>query len=492
MPEKFDTIIIGGGLAGLTCAALLAKAGLKVILLEKNNRLGGYAVSYTVKGHRFDIAIQALGGCDREGVIYRLIQSLDAEEDIRFLPCEPARVYYFGDSDTPWQQSGFNSTLIDSLSSRFPDQRSIIEECYEKWSGILTELEKIAVHSSGNVAFGFAKSYPLLTRYSGYTVKEFLDEHGVPEDLRRLMTARSGYCMLPEEKLALVGFACTEMTYNNGAWMVEGGVERITRLLAKALGEQGGIIRRQSRAVRIITEQGKVSGVATKDGLVYESDCVVMASSVRPALERMLDNPALLSDRFIKRLGAMQTSGSYYIAYYSVPAGAVEGLFPNIEVVDINMASQLPLVDPSWSPDAYYMLIPSLVDPSAAPAGRHCLCLSIPCPAGYIMGREGRRKCRRFLEQAALERFPQLKDRMTHLFELTPEHLETISNNTGGAAYGWLQTPEQSGIRRLNMKTPVPGLYLAGHWTMPGGGIAGVVTSGKLCAQTILKGILSG
>ena len=62
MPEKFDTIIIGGGLAGLTCATLLAKAGLKVILLEKNKRLGGYAVSYTVKGHRFDIAIQALGG----------------------------------------------------------------------------------------------------------------------------------------------------------------------------------------------------------------------------------------------------------------------------------------------------------------------------------------------------------------------------------------------------------------------------------------------
>ncbi len=481
MSNKFDTIIIGGGLAGLTCAALLAKAGLKVILLEKNKRPGGYAVSYTVKGHRFDIAIQALGGCDRDGAVFKLVRDLGAEKDVRFLPCEPARVYYFGDSDAPWQQSGFNASLIDSMSARFPEQRRIIEECYKTWHGILTELEKIALHSSGNIAFGFAKSYPLLARFSGYTVKEFLDENGVPDGLQTLMTARSGYCMLPTEKLSLVGFACTEMTYSNGAWMVEGGVERITRLLVKFAKAHGCIIK-QTRAVRIHTEQGEVRGVETKDGEIYDGSRIVMASSVRPALKNMLDKPELLSNRFIQRLEAMQTSGSYYIAYYSVPFDAVEGLFPNIEVMDAGRTSSLP-----WSPDTYYMLIPSMVDPSAAPAGRHCLCLSLPCPAGYYVDNEGSRACRIFLEQAAFERFPQLKGKMTYLFELTPTHLETISANPGGAAYGWVQTPEQSGIRRLNMKTPITGLYLAGHWTMPGGGIAGVVTSSKLCAQTIIK-----
>jgi len=482
MPEKFDTIIIGGGLAGLTCAALLAKAGLRVALFEKNNRLGGYAVSYTVKGHRFDIAIQALGGCSRDGAIFKLISELDAEEEIRFLPCEPARVYYFDGSGIPWEQSGFNSSLIDSLSSRFPELRSVIKECYATWSGILAELEKIALHSSGNVAFGFSKTFPLLARYSGFTVKEFLNEKGIPEDLQKLMTARSGYCMLPAEKLALVGFACTEMTYNSGAWMVQGGVERIPRLLTKTIEDCGGTIKRQSRVDSIHTEQGNARGVALKDGSVFKSNRVVMASSVRPSLENMLDDSELLSDRFIRRLAAMRTSGSYYIAYYSVPSKAVVGLFPNIEIMDRGMTSPLP-----WSPDTFYMLIPSLVDPSAAPAGRHCLCLSIPCPAGSMMGRQGRRTCRNFLEHAATDQFPQLRGMMTYLFELAPEHLETISGNPGGSAYGWAQTPAQSGIRRLNMKTPIPGLYLTGHWTMPGGGLAGVITSGQLCAQAILK-----
>jgi len=482
MSEKFDTVIIGGGLAGLTCAAVLAKAGFRVVLLEKNYRLGGYAVSYTIRGHRFDIAIQALGGCNTDGVIYGLIHDLGARDRVRFLPCEPARVYYFGDKEVPWQQSGFNSSLMDSLGSRFPDHRRIIEKCYTLWSGILTELENIASQGSGMVAFGFSKSYPLLARYSGYTVKAFLDELKVPEELQALMTARSGYCMLPAEELSLVGFACTEMTYNNGAWVVEGGIECITRILARAVEDHGGVIKRRSRVIRIHTVQGKVRGVETRDGTVYESDCVVMASAVRPALENLLDRPAMLPDRFIQRLAVMQASGSYYISYYSVPSEAVEGLFPNIEVKINKVSAPLP-----WSPDAYYMLIPSLVDPSAAPPGRHCLCLSIPCPPGYTMGRQGRHACRGFLEQTATGRFPQLKGTMTHLFELGPEHLETISGNPGGSAYGWLQTPEQSGIRRLNMKTPIPGLYLSGHWTMPGGGIAGVVTSGILCAQIVLN-----
>jgi len=482
MSKKFDTIIIGGGLAGLTCAALLAKAGLRVALLEKNNRLGGYAVSYTVKGHRFDIAVQALGGCDKGGAVFRLVRDLGFKDKIRFLPCEPARVYYFGDKHIPWKQSGFNTSLIDSLSGVFPDHRHIIEECYTTWSNILTELETIASGTSENIAFGFSKSYPLLARYSGYTIKTFLDERNVPQQLQALMTARSGYCMLPDEKLALVGFACTEMTYNNGAWMVEGGVERLTRLLTVAILENKGIVVRQARAEKIQTAQGAVCGVRTKNGMVYESDCIVMASAVRPALRNMLDRPDLLFDRFTRRLEAMQTSGSYYIAYYSVPSEAVQGLYPNIEVTHNQGVSRLP-----WSPETYYMLIPSLVDPSAAPTGRHCLCLSVPCPVGTMMGRKGRRSCRSFLEQAVMDRFPQLKGKLSHLFELAPEHLETISGNPGGAAYGWLQTPEQSGIRRLNMKTPIPGLYLSGHWTMPGGGIAGVITSGQLCAKTILK-----
>jgi prolycopene isomerase len=86
-----------------------------------------------------------------------------------------------------------------------------------------------------------------------------------------------------------------------------------------------------------------------------------------------------------------------------------------------------------------------------------------------------------------VDRFPQFKGELVYLFELGPVHLGILSGNPMGSAYGWAHIPSQSGIKRLNIKTPVPGLYLAGHWTMPGGGIPGVITSGQICAQTILN-----
>jgi phytoene dehydrogenase-like protein len=479
---SFFAAIIGGGLAGLTCGVLLSKAGYKVVLLEKNYRLGGYAVSYTKSGHRFDIAIQAIGGCDPDGAVRELLVDIQREDKVTFLPCEPARVYFFNDKAPPWRQSGSWLITLASLGDRYPEHRENIKECYTMWHGILQELQHIASDTSEFTPFRFSSTYPLLARYGKYTLKEFLDEKGLPDALQELLTARSGYCMLPAERLSVVGFACTEMTYRNGAWLVKGGIERLTRTLARSLTDFGGIIERKAKVVSIITHKGAVKGIKTEDGRKFQSKYVIIASAAGPALQNILDRPELLPNRYMNRLNSMKATGSYYISYYHVPRQAVEGLWPNMEIKNIKG-----VIYKDWSPKAYYVLIPSLVDATAAPGGSHCFCLSIPCPPGMILGNNGRQRCRAFLENIVQERFARLKGQLNFLFDLAPEQLAATTGNPDGCAYGWAQTPEQSGIKRLNLKTPIPGLYLAGHWTMPGGGIAGVITSGRLCAEAILR-----
>lgn len=483
-PEAFDALVIGAGLGGLTCAAFLARAGRRVLVLEKNRRIGGYATTYSIRGHRFDIATQALGGCGPGGHITSILEVLGLTGACDFLSCEPARAYYFPGEERPYLQHGAWTAQLELLSTRFPAERARLETCHGIWAGILRELEEIAASPPGSSLFGFRRSYPLLDHYGHFTLEEFLDEQDIPGPLRPLLTARAGYCMLPPPLLSLVGFACTEMAYSHGAWMVRGGVGRLARAVAGTIPSRGGRVKGMAPVRTILSDDRGVRGVETRDGRVFLARRIVIAADARKALGRWLDNPELLPAGFLKRLRRMEPSGSYYISYYRVPERAVQGMYPNSEIhgADLQAHNRLHPADTH----AYYILIPSLVDRSSAPPGFHSLCLSLPLSPSRTAGRD-KRKLRQDLENAVIMRFPDLKGRLIHLFDLWPEQLGSMTGNTNGAAYGWAQTPGQSGIYRLRMKTPVPGLYLAGHWTMPGGGISGVMTSGRLCAGMILE-----
>lgn len=81
---------------------------------------------------------------------------------------------------------------------------------------------------------------------------------------------------------------------------------------------------------------------------------------------------------------------------------------------------------------------------------------------------------------------PGFRDHITFAEGGTPRTVERFTLNNQGAIYGWDQSPEQSGANRLARVTPIEGLYLAGHWTQPGGGVISVVVSGVQTAQVIL------
>jgi len=476
----YDVIVVGAGLAGLTCGALLAKHGQRVLIIEQNTRLGGYATSYVSQDHHFDIATQALGGCDPAGPVYRVLDELGVADKVSFLPCTPARVYYY-DHQEPYIQHGQYQDQLAMLTVRFPKHRDALVNCFETWRGIYAELESIASLTHDRRSFGFARNFPLLARYGRATVEDFFTELDLPPALRKLLSARASYCLLPLDRLSLVGFACTEISYGAGAWMVEGGVVQLSKAIAKGFARFGGSILNHTTVSAIYTEGKQVTGVSTSSGAKISCRQLVVACDARRAILNWLDDPDLLPKAFLRKLAHMEPSGSYYVSYYRVPVDTVAGMYPNIEVRN-------DMTDRATTNGApvYYVLIPSMVDRNSAPSGYHSLCLSIPLPPGKTLDAAARKTIRQNLEKAVVLKFPALAGQLRWLFELSPGQLAAMTGNPGGSAYGWALTPEQAGIYRLNVRTPVDGLYLAGHWTMPGGGIAGVMISGRLCGQAII------
>jgi len=142
----------------------------------------------------------------------------------------------------------------------------------------------------------------------------------------------------------------------------------------------------------------------------------------------------------------------------------------------------------------FYLLAPSKVNPSHAPEGKSTLCLSYKVP--YHLSPDWNQSMRNQLSQRLITKasdfVPDLEYRILVKVETTPKTIEHWTGNRWGAAYGWAQTPRQSGIYRLQRTSPIPNLFLTGHWTSPGGGISGVMASGELTAKVVLSKFETG
>jgi prolycopene isomerase len=188
----------------------------------------------------------------------------------------------------------------------------------------------------------------------------------------------------------------------------------------------------------------------------------------------------------------MQPSLSYFILYLGIEGGLEELSVSNNEVFfDAQLLKEYQILYENRIPDEapFYLLVPSKVNPSHAPKGKSTLCLSYKVP--YHLSTDWGREIKDQLSQRLITKtsalIPDLKKRILVSVETTPKTIEGWTRNRWGAAYGWAQIPSQSGIHRLQRMTPIQNLYLTGHWTSPGGGIAGVVASGELTAEAVMN-----
>ena len=138
-------------------------------------------------------------------------------------------------------------------------------------------------------------------------------------------------------------------------------------------------------------------------------------------------------------------------------------------------------------PEWLSVTVPTFADPELAPANEHIMILTSLVRADVVKDwRAEKQRVANSLLEVAEERFSGLGRHLTFVESGTPRTMERYTRNTDGAAYGWELTPRQVGLTRSAQSTPVEGLFLAGHWTQPGGGVYGVVASGVGAARRVL------
>jgi len=487
MPDK-DVIIIGAGMAGLTCGCVLAKKGLKVLMIEKNQKVGGCCTSFEREGFSFDLSVQSIGECQKGGRIWHLLKTLNLLDQIHFVPLEPAREYHFPDQRVT--QSSRLETHIENLSSLFPKERKGIEEVYAVLKKMFEEFSSIPSSLSWFEPSSFSSQYPFLSRYKDKTYGELLNEFISHPFLKTLLSVRSSYGLLPPEEISAVGMAGIEMSYfNHGVSCVEGRVEQLPLKMGEVLEKMGAQILTGHEVDQILIEGKKAIGVRFKDGQEMAGKVVVSNIDARHTFSNLIGEEHIPSG-FRSKLKGMRPSLSYFILYLGIEGELDELSVSNNEVFfEARLQKEFEsLYENRISERApFYLLAPSKVNPSHAPKGKSTLCLS--CKTSYHFSQHWDREVKEQFSQRLINQastfIPNLDKRIAVKIETTPKTVEQWTGNQWGAAYGWAQVPRQSGIYRLSRTTPIANLYLTGHWTSPGGGIAGVVASGELTAEAV-------
>lgn len=485
-----DAIIVGAGIAGLTCGCLLAKKGLKVLMVEKNGKVGGCCTSFQREGFSFDLSVQSIGECQRGGRIWNLLKELEILNQIRFIPLDPAREYHFPDRKV--RQSSRLETHIENLSNLFPDERKGIEQVYGILKNIFEEFSRIPSSLSWFDPSSFSSQYPFLSRYRDKTYGELLNNFISNSQLKALLSIRCSYGLLPPEEISVAGMAGIEISYfHSGVFCVDGRVEELPLKMATALHRMGGEVHTQKEVKQILFDQYGAIGVRLKDGQEMAAKVIISDIDAYTVFFDLIGRDRL-PNGFLSKLKGMRPSLSYFILYLGIEGELDEFPISNNEIFfDYHLQSEYQVLHENRIPEEapFYLLIPSKVNPSHAPAGKSTLCLSQKAPYHLVSGWGQKMKdelSERLINRAS-HLIADLKDRILVKVETTPRTIEEWTGNRWGAAYGWAPIPSQSGIHRLQRTTPIPNLYLTGHWTSPGGGISGVVASGELTAGAVLK-----
>jgi phytoene desaturase len=483
-----DVIIIGAGVAGLTCGSLLAKRGLKVLIIEKNEKMGGCCTSFEKDGFSFDLSVQSMGECQRGGRVWRLLNELNLLDQIQFIPLEPAREYHFPDLKV--LQSSHLETHIENLSQLFPKERMGIKQIYQILERIFEEFSHIPIFLNLSDLTAFSSTYPVLSQYQDRTYSDLLDEWISSPLLKTLLSIRSSYALLPPDELSVVGMAGIEMSYFlHGVSCIRGRVEELPFKMGKIFQVLGGQFLSRHEADRILIKDKRATGVHLMDGQELTGKVVVSNIDAYATYFKLIGEDNLPS-RFRSKLNGLRPSLSYFILYLGIE-GELDGLSNANNEVFLNDRLQdeyQVIYRNQISEDApFYLLAPSKVNPSHAPRGRNTLCLS--CKVPYQLSPDWDQTIRDQLSRRLISKasslIPDLEKRIVVKVETTPKTIEQWTGNRYGAAYGWAQTPRQSGIYRLQRTTPIPNLFLTGHWTSPGGGISGVVASGEVTAHVV-------
>jgi len=504
----YDAVIVGSGGGGMAAGARLSLEGRRVLVIERNDKTGGYMTNFRKGDYFFEVSMHSLDGFNEGWFNREMFRKLGILHRVKPIRMDPMYRAVYPDEilDVPAGADPYMALLKD----KFPHEREGIDRFFKALDKIEIATRCAMHFSSREYALGIfrtamnVRALATFARYWKSTLTEMLDEYVRDPGLIAMITQLTGLLSDAPDKISGLVFAAALNQYHKGGYYYfegdgEGGGSRaVIKALESVIRENGGEILLNTPVTRILVEDGEARAVETEDGRQYSCRYVISNANAPDTIHRLVGR-AHFPKRYLSKLDRMVPGLSCFVVYLGVdrdyrsffPKGS-HVILQNVGWDTLESYRYIRQGDVERMPFAFLNF--SCVD-KVAPEGKNVLNITTVMPYDWNNGwhYDDKDKYEALKTETAMtlvkraeKIVPGLSEHIEVMEVMTPKSLEAYSLNPRGAILGWDNTVEQSMMKRLPQETAVDNLYLAGAWTFPAGGQSSVLISGLVAAEKIL------
>lgn len=503
---KYDVVIIGGGLGGLSAGAFLAKKGKNVLLLEQHFMVGGAATVFSRKNINIEVGLHEMDYGEWGYDIKRyLLEYLQIEKKIELISLPEA-----------WNVSGSNISYTvpegienaqNYLISQFPHEEKGIKKYFKMLKKTAYTMGKLPYDMTflEFMIYPFVK-LPLLLKiyFNQKSTAEVMDGLFKDDKLKKLLNANLLYYHDNPYEFSWYYHALAQYNYYNGAKYIKGGSASLSNALAEIITENGGTVEVMCNVEKVNVEQGKVKSVTYKNKRSKEVITVDTEYVIANCAPAVLYNELVDKEYIDKSLEGFKESSSLYTVYIIFKE--------NIQNIYKDSAYSTFITDNDYDKSfsemkSGYKHIPIedrefvLVNYGAIDSGLNTVegdkrAVGVFCGASYLdewenLSKEEYKAKKDSLAEALFKRaekyFPNLKDYVEYYEVSTPKTIKKFMKTPSGTAYGYANNSYLKKGRVPRFSRTIKNLLFAGAYSFPGGGFTGALISGYMAGLNLLS-----
>jgi len=453
--DSYDVIVIGAGFGGSSCAGLLAKKGLDVLLVEKNAQAGGKAMSLSKSG--FTYTAWVVIGAPVEGNLYQVVLDELEVSDLANLVATETQGSIYKTTAGQYQ-------MLPSMPPGQTDPNVIFE-----W------LEIGEAERAGALQFFVDMTLmppEKVRELRGSTFQEWISGKDIPRSLYAFLVSLccDGMFMVPVDSLdaAEAITSLQQMFTRGGGVFCEGGFGRVAEAYCEAVRRDGGSVLMGTRTEKILVEAGRVTGVETAEGR-FQAPIVISNAGIQPTVLKLVGEEHFDKSyvNYVRELvPSYSLLGYRYFLSGPVtdrPYGVVFSNDSPWSLERFNLARE----GKASREGVLYYEVPANYDPGAAPDGKQMLMTGSFCPPDPDLSKEEIQAWADVGEETLFGAFPEIEG-LVEAKELYTTR--SVSNATrdavipgvGGETIGLGQIAGQCGDQKPSIKAPIGGLFYVG------------------------------